>query len=138
MLRSRTRGSDVMTTPTIRRPGLVTVVVVLTVIGGIGSLIVGIIAITATGGLIWAGTLSIVLGLIYLAVAKGLADGNNISRLIVAVVSVIQIGSAIITWLSSDVNQTRNSALGSAFVSLIILLILYSPRANAFFGSRSS
>lgn len=113
------------------------VVVVLTVIGGIGSIIAGIIAVTATG-IAWAGILFIVLGLIYLAVAKGLADGNNTARLIVAVVSVIQIGSAIITWISSDNNQTRNSALGSAIVSLIILLILYSPRANSFFSSRSN
>ncbi len=126
-----------MTAPTVRRPGLVTVVVVLTVIGGIGSIIAGIIAVTATG-VAWAGILFIVLGLIYLAVAKGLADGNNTARLIVAVVSVIQIGSAVLTWISSDNNQTRNSALGSAIVSLVILLILYSPRANAFFGSRSN
>ncbi|MGS0684970.1 hypothetical protein ACVBEQ_07430 [Nakamurella sp. GG22] len=126
-----------MTAPTVRRPGLVTVVVVLTVIGGIGSIIAGIIAVTATG-VAWAGILFIVLGLIYLAVAKGLADGNNTARLIVAVVSVIQIGSAVLTWISSDNNQTRNSALGSAIVSLVILLILYSSRANAFFASRSN
>lgn len=136
--RTRTKGSPFMTTPTVRRLGLVTVVVVLTVIGGIGSIIAGIVAIMATGSVAWAGVLFIALGLTYLAVAKGLADGNNSARLTVAVVSVIQIGSAIITWISSDINQTRNSAVGSAIVSLVILLILYSPRANAFFGSRSN
>jgi heme/copper-type cytochrome/quinol oxidase subunit 4 len=127
-----------MTAPTARRPGLVTVLVVLTVIGGIVSIIGGIIAMIAFGGFLIAGVFLIVLGLIYLAVAKGLADGNSLSRMIVAIVSVIQIAFAIYAFVASNDNGTRNSALGSAIVGLIILLILFSPRANEFFGSRSS
>ena len=39
---------------------------------------------------------AIVIGLIYLTVAKGLADGNNGSRLIVAVVSSISIVGGVL------------------------------------------
>ena len=127
-----------MTTPGVRRPALVTVVVVLTVIGGIGSIITGIIAVTVTGGVSWAGIILIAFGLIYLAVAKGLADGNPVSRIIVAVVAVLQVVVAVFTMTSTDSSQTRSSAIGSAVVGVILLLILFSPKANAFFGSRSS
>jgi hypothetical protein len=127
-----------MTAPTVRRPGLVTLVVVLTVIGGIVSIGVGIIAMVIFGSFFSPGLIPIVLGLIYLAVAKGLADGNDLSRIVVAIVSGLQIVFAIINLFTVDDNGARNSPIGSAVVSLIILAILYSPKANAFFGSRSS
>jgi heme/copper-type cytochrome/quinol oxidase subunit 4 len=90
----------------------------------------------AFGGFLIAGIILVVLGLIYLAVAKGLADGNGFSRTIVAIVSVIQIAFALYQFVATNDNNTRNSALGSAIVGLIILLILFSPKANEFFGSR--
>ena len=126
-----------MTTPTVRRPGLVTLVVVLTVIGGIGSIITGILAFTIAGGLAWVGIVFIVLGLIYLAVAKGLSDGNKLSRTVVAVVSILQIIAALFSVFTTDSSGNRSPSIGSAIISLIILLILYSPKANAFFDSRS-
>lgn len=126
-----------MTTPTVRRPGLVTLLVALTVIGGIVAIVAGIVAMITTGSFLSAGIIFVVLGLIYLAVAKGLADGNSVSRAIVAVVSVLQIAYAIITIVTTDNNGNRNSAIGSAVVGLIILLILFSPKANAFFDAHS-
>lgn len=127
-----------MTAPTVRRPGLVTLVVVLTVIGGIASIIVGITAMMIVGGFFSPGLIPIVLGLIYLAVAKGLSDGNNLSRTLVAIVSVLQIVFAIFAVFTADNAGSRNSPIGSALFALIILLILYSPKANAFFEARSS
>lgn len=125
-----------MTAPTVRRPGLVTVIVVLTVISGIGSIIAGIVAMIAFGGFFSPGLILLLLGLVYLAVAKGLADGNNLSRTVVAVVSVLQILFAVITLFTANDAGTRNTPIGSAIISLIILAILYSAKANAFFGSR--
>ena len=126
-----------MTAPTIQRPGLVTLVVVLTVLGGIGNLITGIMAVMISNGSVFAGIVFIVLGLIYLAVAKGLADGNKMSRTVVAVVSVLNIAAAVFTLFVPN-NGNRGTAVGSGIVSLIILLILYSRKSNAFFDSRSS
>ena len=80
-----------------RRPGLVTLLIVLVVIGGVLSVIGGIALIflkdnpdvvvkTGSSGVgLWAGIGTIIVGLIYLAVAKGLSNGNGFSRLIVAI-----------------------------------------------------
>jgi hypothetical protein len=125
-----------MTTPTARRPGLITLLVVLTVISGIGSIIAGIIALIASGGLVWAWIILIVIGLIYLAVAKGLSDGHPLSRFIVAAVSALQLVFAVFTIINTDNSTSRSSAIGTAVFALLILLILFSPKANAFFGSR--
>ena len=76
-----------MTAP-VTRPGLVTLVAALTVIAGIVAIIAGVIAMIAEGTFLGAGLVSVVIGLIYLAVAKGLADGNSVSRAIVSIVSV--------------------------------------------------
>lgn len=126
-----------MTAPATRRPGLVTLVVVLTVIGGLAAIAVGIIAVVAFGNFFNHGLIPIVLGLIYLAVAKGLANGNPLSRTLVAIVSVLQIVYAVFALFSANDNSPGNSPIGSGVVGLIILLILYSPKANAFFGARS-
>lgn len=127
-----------------RRPGLVTLLIVLVVIGGILSVIGGIALIflkdnpdvvveTGSSGVgLWAGIGTIIVGLIYLAVAKGLSNGNGLSRLIIAVVSVLSIVGGF--WVG--ITQVGNGALSgwsSVFWGVVILIILYSPKANAFF-----
>ena len=127
-----------------RRPGLVTLLVVLVVIGGILSVIGGIALIflkdnpdvvveTGSSGVgLWAGIGTIIVGLIYLAVAKGLSNGNGFSRLIVAIVSLLSIVGGF--WVG--ITQVGNGALSgwsSVFWGVVILLILYSSKANAFF-----
>ena len=70
--------------------------------------------------------------MIYLAVAKGLSNGNGLSRLIVAIVSLLSIIGGF--WVG--ITQVGNGALSgwsSVFGGVIILVILYSPKANAFF-----
>ncbi len=120
---------------TTRRPGLVTALVVLVVLTGIVSILSGIIAITAAGSI--AGGVAIVIGLVYLAVSKGLLDGRNWARVTVGVVSAVNVLLAVITIINTDSTGTRQSAIGSGIFGLIVLAILFSPKANAFFGSRS-
>ena len=84
---------------------------------------------------LWGGIFAIVIGLIYLAVAKGLADGNNGSRLIVAIASIISIVGGVSVAISQS-GRAGHSGWSSAFWGVVILLILYSPKANAFFASR--
>ena len=127
-----------------RRPGLVTLLVVLVVIGGILSVIGGIALIflkdnpdvvveTGSSGVgLWAGIGTILVGLIYLAVAKGLSNGNGFSRLIVAIVSLLSIIGGF--WVGmAQVGNGAISGWSSVFWGVIILVILYSPKANAFF-----
>lgn len=64
--------------------------------------------------------------------AKGLSNGNGLSRLIVAIVSLLSIVGGF--WVG--VTQVGNGAISgwsSVFWGVVILAILYSPKANAFF-----
>ena len=136
-----------MTAP-VRRPVLVTVLLVLVVISGVLSILGGIVivlarnnaeVVAATDGSstvgLWLGILAIVVGLLYLAVAKGLASGNNGSRVVVAVVSVINIAAGLYVALTQHGNAVY-SGWSSVFWGVVILAILYSPSANAFFARR--
>ncbi|MDQ6895379.1 MAG: hypothetical protein M3171_02035 [Actinomycetota bacterium] len=120
---------------TTRRPGLVTLLVVLVVLQGIGSIIAGIIAISASG--MAAGAVLIVVGLIYLAVAKGLLDGRNWARLTAAVVAAVNLLLGVLAIINSGGSSNQGSTVGTGVLGLVILAILFSPKANAFFGSRS-
>ena len=92
-----------MTSPTVHRPGLVTLLVVLVVISGILSVIGGVLLLIVgigtgidvdgmSGGVIIAlAIVAILFGVIYLAVAKGLSNGNPVSRTIVAIVTVLHL-----------------------------------------------
>lgn len=124
----------------VKRPALVTVILVLIVLNGISSILSGIVAVTAVKpavGTIVIAIVSIVIGLIYFAVAKGLWTGQNIARLIVAIVSVLQILFGI--WaIFKETGGARSSAITTGVISVIILVVLYSPKANAFFAPRSN
>ena len=121
---------------TTRRPALVTVLVVLVVVAGVLSILAGIIAITATG-FAAVGAVALLIGLIYLAVSKGLLDGRNWARVTVAVVSAVNVILAILAVINSAGSNNQGSAFGSGIFGLIVLAILFSPKANAFFGTGS-
>lgn len=134
-----------MTLPT-RRPGLVTLLLILVVIEGLFSIFVGLVlvftrdSVTVTGDVqassssvaLWLGILLVVIGVVYLLVARGLANGNNFSRLLVAAVTVISIAGSV--WvLFAHPGGARWSTVGSILLGVIVLAILYSPKASAFF-----
>lgn len=137
-----------MTLPT-RRPGLVTLLLILVVIEGLVSIFVGLLfvlardsatvngdltAAGATGSSValWLGILLIVIGVVYLLVARGLATGNGFARLVVAAVTLVNIASGI--WLMiAHPGGARWSTVASILLGVIVLAILYSPKASAFF-----
>lgn len=143
-------------TPSARRPGLITLLMVLVVISGILSLIGGLALVllrnnsrvadqvAAQDGLsrssgstvaLWIGIGSIVIGLVYLLVAKGLGNGNSFSRAIVAFFTALSvIGGAVTVFGQSG--ATRWSGVVSILIGLAVLAILYSRRANAFYSGR--
>jgi hypothetical protein len=61
-----------------------------------------------------------------IAVAKGIFDGNNGSRLIVAIVTIINIIVGIFHFMNGGIIQI--------LVGIIVLILLYSAKAKAFFG----
>jgi len=120
------------------RPIGVTLIGIIVIIMGIASVVTSIFGIIdadtrAIVGLGWLiGTL--IIGLIYLAVAKGLFDGNNFSRLLVGIITVVNLLISIFQLIF--VSGYRWQALVSAVVSLIVLGVLFSRKATLFFTQR--
>ena len=117
----------------VRRPVGVTVVGVLIVIAGVLGIIGGVLGFISGDTAGWGigiFALSILIGLIYLLVAKGIFDGNRGSRLIVAIVTVIGLVTGIVSLFGSFGN-----GLIQILWSVIILALLYSGRAKEFFNS---
>lgn len=142
--------------PSARRPGLITLLMVLVIISGVFSLIGGITLVllrnnaqvanqvTAQDGLsgstastvaLWAGIAAIVIGVIYLLVAKGLGNGNSFARGVVAFFTVLSILGGFFT-MFGVAHGTRWSGLVSVLIGVAVLAILYSRRANAFYSGR--
>ncbi|MGI8415552.1 MAG: hypothetical protein ACR2P2_04975 [Nakamurella sp.] len=126
-----------MTASVRTRPALVTVLIVLVLLGGIGWVVTGIVAMSTFGGINVAGIFAIILGLIYFAVAKGLANGNPIARTIVTIVAVLQVAWAIFDLVMANNAGNRNSAVVSGVVGLLILVVLFSPGTSAWIRSRN-
>ena len=118
------------------RPAGVTFVGILIVIVGILGVIAGVLGLfdseTRKGLGIITLILTLVISVIYLAVAKGIFDGNNFSRLLVGLVSVINIIVGIIHLLFAS--GMRINGLIQALFALIILALLYSANARTFFA----
>lgn len=130
------------------RPFGVTVLSVLTLLIGVTDVIAGLLFVftrnnqevqttaqTSAEVLLIAGVVYLVIGFIYLAVARGLWQGNNGSRMVVIVVSVINLAAGL--WLlTQSVGSTRLQAALSILLAVILLLIVNSGRAKAYFLAR--
>ena len=142
------RSAD-MTEPvsnTVRRPGSVTVVVVLTIISGILTLLgalfllllggaVGLGSNIGGGAILVFGILYLIFGIVTIAVGVGLRNGSRFARILVTILMVIDIlgGIANLIWFRS--NQTVTSAIITIIVSVVVLALLYDRRASDFFAS---
>jgi hypothetical protein len=110
---------------------LITIVIVIWGILGAIAAVFALLNFTDNTGLIGA-LVMLAVSLVYLLVARGLWHGSGGARLIVAVVTVISLINGIWMLITVD-GQQRWSGLGNAAVALIVLVILYSKRASAFF-----
>ena len=112
------------------RPLGVTIIAILAVIGGIGSVLSGfaIMAIIPFLGIIFGGLL-IIIGLAYFVVAYGLWKGLNWAWNITLIVSVI----GIIVGLGSIV-VGNIGALFHLIVNVVVIYYLYRPNVKAYFG----
>lgn len=123
--------------PYIARPGGVTLVGVIIVIVGILAVIAGILGLfnadTRAGFGFLSLVLTLIIGIIYLAVAKGIFSGNSFSRFLVAIVTVVNLLVGIFHLIF--VSGMRLDGLGQIIFSLIILALLYSRRASEFFAA---
>ena len=121
----------------IARPMGVTLVGVILVISGLLGVLLGVLGLfnlnDAVGAGIWGVIVSMVIGIIYLLVAKGIFDGNRISRLIVAILTVINLLKGI-SYLFAGRDIIVNGLI-DIIVALIVLYLLYGGKARVFFAS---
>lgn len=124
-----------------KRPGGVTFVGILIIIAGIGGVINGIsrlISSDRSNALVLIAIIAtLVIGVIYLLVAKGIFDGNRFSRMIVTVISALNLvvgGLGVIASLVTFNGVALLVSLVQALWSLLIIVLLHGGRARAFFG----
>lgn len=123
----------------VGRPFIVTLLGVIIIIFGILGIISGVLGLFSGEGWLVA-LVTAILGLIYVLVAKGLFNGSGGARLIIAIVTVLHLIAGvwqIITFWSTSAWGTRFfEGLIQAIVALLILLLLYTPKATMFFRSK--
>jgi lysylphosphatidylglycerol synthetase-like protein (DUF2156 family) len=112
------------------RPLGVTIIAILAVIGGIGSLSSGLVVLTLIPvlGIIIGGIL-IIIGLAYFAVAYGLWKGLKWAWIITLIVSVIGI---VVGLGSLAVRDT--ASIFHIIVNAIVIYYLYRPNVKSYFG----
>ena len=146
-------------TSPVQRPGTITFIVVLMWINAILEIIGGVILIVASRNkdvlvgvqegaapvytadelnastLLWAGIISILFGIITILLANGLKNGSNGVRIFLTILIVIQIlvDAAEMTVLR---NESVWTGLIAILIWLIVLGMLWSSRASAFFHQR--
>ena len=130
------------------RPGGVTLLAVLIVISAVLGLIGSVIVIVARNDsdfvnstsvssdtLLWVGVIGLLNALLYLAVARGLTRGSGLARGFTTLVAILSLAGGVYGFIIHSGNL-RWSSLSSALLAVIVLVLLYSPKANAFFASR--
>ena len=125
------------------RPGLITFIGVIVYLNAFLTIIGGVVLLAASnspevdaelGGArlaVASGVTALVLGLITLFVARGLFTGSNLSR---GIVAGIQLLGALNGMVSIGHGQLLVGLVNIGF-ALVVIAILYSGRANAFFRS---
>lgn len=108
------------------RPLGVTIIAILAILGGIGSLVGGI-ALVAIIPLL--GAALIIIGLVYFGVAYGLWQGLKWAWIITLIVTVI----AFISGLGSIIVGNVGAAI-PVIINAIIIYYLFRPNVKAYFG----
>jgi hypothetical protein len=120
----------------VSRPLGVTLVFVVILISGLLAVISGLLRLFDRGNnnttLATAGV-TIVIGLIYLLVAKGIAGGSRGARFVVAIVTVLSLVGYV--YLLFTTNGLVLTLVIQILLGLIVLGLLYSARATLFFRS---
>lgn len=127
----------------IDRPGGVTLIAVLTWISGLfdiigGSLLLFQTSVDATverfGGssqLIASALFTILVGVVVIVVAVGLLRGNNASRIVITVFQMISIIGSVFLAIAYPAGAIAEYF--SIAIAVIVLLLLWTRRASAFF-----
>jgi hypothetical protein len=132
----------------VGRPVGVTIVSVVAFISGVVDIISGILlifeannpdvnaAFGGSGGVLAASIGSMILGTIVVILSFGLWIGRSVARMIITVAQALSLISSLflaVAYLGNPVGEWA-----SVLVSAIVLILLWTPSASAFFNSRSA
>lgn len=137
-----------MNAPHTARPGAVTLVVVLVWISALLEIIAGVVllvlALTASpsgaggaarGVLTALGIIALLIGLLTAAVATRLGKGGNGARIIVTVLTVLQVAGGLASIIRlAGTSGAVSSLWVNVAVGVVILLLLWNSRANTYFA----
>jgi hypothetical protein len=111
------------------RPFGVTIIAILAVLGGVGSILLGfIVLIIPILGIILGG-IFVIIGLSYFVVAYGLWNGRSWAWILTVLISAL----GIVVGLVSIIIGTGGSIL-YIIVNAIIIYYLFKPDVKAYFG----
>jgi len=115
------------------RPFGVTLVAIIAWITGVLQIIDGVIGLMGGGveGQSWAPVAAIAFGVLIILVSLGLFRGNSVSRVMVAIVFVMNIVLGILALVQGLADWW--SGLWSIALPLVGLVLLFSAKANRFF-----
>ena len=119
------------------RPFGVTLVFLVIILTGLYSIVLGVLRLfdrDETGLSIAAALSMIVIGAIYVLVARGIARGGRGSRFIVSIVALLSIVSALWVWITSIGHGLWLTAVIQILLALIVLALLYTQRARIYFA----
>lgn len=127
------------------RPGGITFIAVLAWIQGLFDIIAGVILLFnqhdaalildfgGSGPLITAAIIYILVGIIIIVIARGLLRGSNGARVVVTAFEILTLAGALFVMIAAPSQFV--SALITAFIALVVILLLWTGRAAAFFRS---
>ncbi|WP_348787089.1 hypothetical protein [Leifsonia sp. NPDC080035] len=128
------------------RPGSVTFVAVLAYVNGVLSIIGGVVMLFTrdsmagasnagtAAGITTSAIISIILGIVILVVARGLLNGSSVSRGLVTVVMIINIFNGVLLMFTLQFV----SGIIDILWAFLMLALLFTRRANAFFARRQT
>jgi hypothetical protein len=127
-----------MSSSRVDRPFSVTIVVAVIFIAGLLGVVAGFMRIFGWGvdevdRNVLAGLITIGIGVVYLLVARGIAGGSGFARLLVAVVTVLNMALSVWVMVITEWGRWLDSLI-LIFLGLVILALLYNARAREFFG----
>jgi hypothetical protein len=117
------------------RPFGVSIVLVVILVSGLIAVGAGIWRLfNREDGVGWiSASITIVIGLIYLLVARGIANGNRGARFLVALVTFVMIATSV--WALFISPGLWLTIAIQILLGLIVLGLLYNARARQFFGA---
>lgn len=118
------------------RPFGVSIVFLLMLLTGLYSVVVGVLRLIDRDGensiTVFAGLVTIAIGLIYVLIARGVARGSRGARFLTSVVVVVSIISAV--WVLILSRGLWLTATVQILLGLVVLALLHTARARVYFA----